>query len=312
MYAGPVIDAHHHLWDLSMDRHRWLSPGGSAGPLAALAPVAETYRVDDYRRDAAGQNVVATVHVEALWSGDPAEETRWLDTLDKGDGVALRYVANARLGTPAAARLVEAAAVNPRVVGVREVLSHHPDPAKSLAADPDLAARPGWRRDLRRVRDRGLHLELLMNPRQAGAVVDLARAFPDLLIVVDHGGSPIDRDADGMARWRDALRRLGAEPNVALKLSHPGAYDPGWTPASLRDAVRFGLDRFGPARAMFGTDAPVSRLVGTLAEVCAAMRAAVADLSFGEQRALFFGNARRVYGLDEVADPFTAGASPAP
>ena len=84
MYAGPVIDAHHHLWDLSMGRHRWLSPGASAGPLAALAAIAEIYLVDDYRRGATGQNVVATVHVEALWFGDPAEETRWLDTLDKG------------------------------------------------------------------------------------------------------------------------------------------------------------------------------------------------------------------------------------
>ena len=69
---------------------------------------------------------------------------------------------------------------------------------------------------------------------------------------------------------------------------------------------------FGPGRTIFGTDAPVSRLVGAFPDLCASLRAAVADLGLDEQRALFFDNARRVYGLGEVSDSVTAGASPAP
>ena len=26
LYGGPVIDPHHHLWDLSLGRHPWLRP----------------------------------------------------------------------------------------------------------------------------------------------------------------------------------------------------------------------------------------------------------------------------------------------
>ena len=76
-YRGPTIDAHHHLWDLAMDRHPWLRPtGGEIKALGDLAPIQRNYLVDDYRRDAANQNVVASVHVEAAWdrSDDPLAE----------------------------------------------------------------------------------------------------------------------------------------------------------------------------------------------------------------------------------------------
>ena len=80
LYDGPIVDAHHHLWDLSMGKHPWLSPN-SAVPLPGLEDLRHDYLVDDYLRDSARHNVVATVHVEALWdAADPLGETRWLET----------------------------------------------------------------------------------------------------------------------------------------------------------------------------------------------------------------------------------------
>ena len=68
LYRGPIIDAHIHLWDLGMDRHPWLRPtGGAIQALGDLAPIRRNYLVDDYRRDAANQNVVAAVHIGAAW-----------------------------------------------------------------------------------------------------------------------------------------------------------------------------------------------------------------------------------------------------
>ena len=93
-YDGPIIDAHHHLWDLSLDRHPWLSASrGARGGLGDLAPLRRNYLPEDYRRDAARHNIVASVHVEAGWADDDClGETRWLETLDKTDRVAARYV----------------------------------------------------------------------------------------------------------------------------------------------------------------------------------------------------------------------------
>jgi predicted TIM-barrel fold metal-dependent hydrolase len=69
LYRGPIVDAHIHLWDLSLRRHPWLDPSDTH-PLGELGPIRRDYLPPDYRADAAGQNVVAAVHVEAGW--DPA------------------------------------------------------------------------------------------------------------------------------------------------------------------------------------------------------------------------------------------------
>jgi predicted TIM-barrel fold metal-dependent hydrolase len=92
MYSGPIIDAHTHLWDLSMNKHAWLSPSdGSVQALGGLEKLRRNYLVEDYLRDSANQNIVGSVHIEALWDAtDPVGETRWLETLDKSQGVAIR------------------------------------------------------------------------------------------------------------------------------------------------------------------------------------------------------------------------------
>ena len=85
LYRGPIIDAHCHLWDFGMDRHPWLRPtGGAIQALGDLTPIRGNYLVNDYRRDAPNQNVVASVHVEAGWdrADDPLAEIQWLETLD--------------------------------------------------------------------------------------------------------------------------------------------------------------------------------------------------------------------------------------
>ena len=68
MYDGPIIDPHHHLWDLSMGKHPWLLPADNAvQALGGLDDLRRNYLVRDYLKDSAGYNVVATVHIEALW-----------------------------------------------------------------------------------------------------------------------------------------------------------------------------------------------------------------------------------------------------
>lgn len=298
MYDGPIIDAHHHLWDYGMGKHRWLMPvEGAVEALGSLAPIRRDYLPADYLKDAEGHNVVATVHIEALWQEDDAlGETSWLEGLDKSQGVALRYVARAPLGTPAARDVIAGQAAVKRVVGIRGILSHHPTlPQKSFIQRPDLAYDKDWRRDIGLLGESGLHLELMMYPYQAEGVFDLAQAFPRLQIIVNHCGSPIDRDKAGMQRWRDALKRVASRPNVVLKISNPGAYDHDWTPDSIRAVVQDCLDAFGIERAMFGTDYPVAALQMSYDEIYQNFKEAVAHLPDSDQRALFHDNARRFY-----------------
>lgn len=300
-YGGPVIDPHHHLWDLSLGRHPWLEKARATGGemvYGSLAPILKDYGIAEYRADAARQDIVATVHVEAGWSdAHPLEESRWLDGLDRSCGIARRHVARVPLDSPDVIRLLETEVANPNVVGIRDIVSWHPEPAKSFAPRPHRMVDPAWRRGLAHLARLGLVFDLMLYPWQMDEAVDLVRAFPDTLFALNHAGSPADRSVEGTALWRSGLRALGREPNVRLKISDLVAYDNDWTLESLRPVIEHALDCFGPARAMFASDFPVAGLHASFDEVYEVFRTVAAPLSLDEQRALFFMTANETYRL---------------
>jgi predicted TIM-barrel fold metal-dependent hydrolase len=303
LYDGPIIDPHHHLWDLRLARHPWLAAAAaSRGGLGDLGPLRRNYLPRDYRRDAARHNVVATVHVEAGWtSEDCIGETRWLESLDKTGGVAQCYVVHVPLASPEAPALIDAQASFPRVVGVRDILSWSEDPARRFAARSDLMNAPNWRAGLRRLAPLGLVFDLMVFPGQLVDAATLARDFREQLFVLEHCGSPIERDRDGMRRWRDGLAMLAQAPNVSIKISDLVAYDHDWTLDSLREVVLHCVECFGARRAMFASDFPVAGLHATFDEVYDSFKAIASEFSEDEQRALFFDNARRVYRMDDIS-----------
>ncbi|MCP3476835.1 amidohydrolase family protein [Bradyrhizobium sp. CCGUVB1N3] len=299
-YDGPIIDAHHHLWDLSLGRHHWLAvSAGQRGGLGDLASLRRNYLPEDYRRDAVRQNVVGSVHVEAGWASDDClGETRWLETLDKTNRIADRYVVHVPLASAQAPALIEAQARFSRVVGVRDILSWSEDPARRFAARGDFIDDPQWRSGLARLKSHELAFELMVFPDQLAQAEKLERDFPNQLLVLNHCGSPIDRDPEGMLRWRKALASLGRAPNVSIKISDLVAYDHHWTLESLAEVVLHCLECFGVARAMFASDFPVARLHASFDEVYEAFKTIVSQLSADEQTALFFANAARFYRFD--------------
>lgn len=298
-YDGPLIDAHHHLWDLSMNRHPWIAPTGGLAALGDLAYLRKNYLPEDFAADSAGQNIAASVFVEAHWdrSRDPLEEVEWLDGIDKPDGIAAAYVAFADLVCDKAESTIERLRTHRRVKGVRETIRWHPDPKMSWAPK-DLPDDPRWRHGVACLARNGLLLELLVYPWQAETVRDVARALPDLPIVVNHCSSPMDRDEAGIERWRRGLKTLAEAPNVRMKLSNFPKYadDPSFEAA--RTVVMRCIDAFSPERCLWASDYPVARKAIDYPTYVRWARDAVSALSMEEQRAVLCGNAATLYGID--------------
>lgn len=292
-YNGPIIDAHHHLWDLRLGRHPWLAWSGRG---EGLAPLQRNYLIDDYLEVSADTRIVATVHVEANWDpSDPLGETEWLDGLERPSGIAARYVAYASLAAPNAAEILERQAAHERVAGIREILSWHPDPAKARISDPELMNSAPWRAGLALLARHDMTFDMLISPWQLDTARTLAMEHPAITFVINHCGSPMDRDAEGMTRWREGLLELAEAPNVVVKISDPVAYDPAWTRSSLADVILHCIDCFGPERCMFASDYPVSALHIAFGEWLTVFSSIVADFSEDEKRSMFFDCARKVY-----------------
>ena len=298
IYSGPIIDPHHHLWDLGMKKHPWLANEPGRESLGDLGPLLKNYLPENYRHDARNQNVVATVNIEASWESDDClGETRWLETLDKSAGVAARYVARVPLERSDAPALIEAQAEFSRVVGIRDILSWDPDPSRRFAARDGLMDDPAWRAGLGELARHGLSFDLMVFPRQLAAAARLASDFPQLQFVLNHCGSPIDRDAEAMEFWRRGVRALAERENVAIKISDLVAYDHDWTLESLRPVVMHCIDCFGVSRSMFGSDFPVTGLHASFDETFDSFKTIVEDLSADDQSALFHDNAARLYRI---------------
>ena len=157
---------------------------------------------------------------------------------------------------------------------------------------------------LRVLQARGLVYEVVaVYPLHLGHVPTLARACPDLAIVIDHLAKPPIRDGD-LAAWAADLRAAAAFPNVHAKVSglNTAADWAAWRAEDLVPAIEVALEAFGPGRLMFGSDWPVAILAGDYAKVWAETSGALDILGLGpaEREAILGGTAARVYRLGDA------------
>ena len=279
----PVVDAHHHLWDLRVRDQDWIT-----GP--ALAPLRRDFLLADYRRLADAHGVTASVVVQTVTG--PGETPELLALATASDLIS-GVVGWTDLTAPDIADRIAALAElpgGPKLVGLRHQVQSEPD--------PDWLTRPDVLRGLAAVARAGLVYDLVITSGQLGQAIRAAAAVPDLRFVLDHLGKP--PIASGRTEpWAADLRRLAALPNTVAKLS--GLVTEAdwrlWQVADLRPYAEVALDAFGPARLMFGSDWPVCTLAASYPDVLAAARDVTADLSPAERKDVFSGTATSAYRL---------------
>lgn len=297
----PIIDPHQHLWDFTRQHYTWLMDSPlPLNPAGDCAPIARPYGVEDYLADVAGWNVVGTVHVDAgADAAQAVDETRWLEEIANTQGMPNGIVAFAALDRPGAeveAVLSDHVAASSRVRGIRQIINWHRDPARTYTPR-DLLQDDVWRAGFGLLCKYDLSFDLQIYPSQMSEAARLAARHPDTQLILNHAGMPTDRDADGLAAWREGMALLAAQPNVAVKISGLAMIDRTWTTDSIRPFVLTAIDLFGPNRAMFASNFPVDRLYGSFSRHYSAYDAITADFSESERRQLFSETARAIYRL---------------
>lgn len=297
----PFIDAHIHLWDLAHIRYDWLSPPFSDdGPNGSVEAIARNYGVAEYRAALARWNVVGAVHVDAGAAAQSAlRETQWLDGLAAIEGLPTGIVAFAALHDPDVDALLSAQAAHQRVKGIRHIVNWHGDTQRTYGP-VDLTRDPAWQAGYALLARHGLSFDLQCYPGQMPGLVPLIARHPDVPVIINHIGMPVLSDADGIGEWRRGMQALARLPHVAVKLSGMGFIRRDWTQDMIAPFIRETIDLFGVERCMFASDTPTDTLFAPVDRTMDAYHAIVADLPEADRRALFAGNANRLYrlGLD--------------
>src|SRR6266542_968585 len=206
----------------------------------------------------------------------------------------LPWMTAAQAVTDRADERLDELAAEPKLRGIRHLIHDEEDPHWILQSSV--------LESLELLEQRGLIIELpAVFPRHLGDVPELARAFPQLRIVIDHlGKPPLGRDIFG--RWATELATAAENPNVAAKISGLNtattAHD--WDAAALRPAVQVAVEAFGPDRLLCGSDWPVALLNGDYDRVWRETRRVVELVAPANAEAVLAGTARRLYELDRV------------
>lgn len=145
----PIVDAHHHLWDLQGHlTYPWMTSGEHAyqGDNSAFR---RSYLPEEFRRDTALHNVIATVHIEAECDrAKQVAETEWLSGIARTHGMPNAIVAHAWIDTPDAEEIILRQKAFPLVRGVRTKPIISKGPNDSVRGQPRSMQDPNWRRGL--------------------------------------------------------------------------------------------------------------------------------------------------------------------
>jgi len=295
----PIVDAHHHLWDLEALHYPFLDDAVEADFfLGDYASIRRDYLPEDYRRDSANQNVVATVHVEAECDrAMQVAETRWLAAINARHGFPDAIVAHAWFDRPDTEAVLAAQAEFPLVRGIRSKPVTTPAPEAMRPGAPGTMQDPKWLAGFALLEKYDLSWDLRVPCWHLEEAAEVARAFPATRIVLNHTGFPWDRSENGLALWRRGMRALAARPKVHVKISCLCLPDGPWTLAGNRDIVLETIDIFGVERCMFASNYPVDGLRAGFDLIYNSFKAIVADFPRADRERLFATNAAAFYRI---------------
>ena len=316
----PIVDPHHHLCHAG----HW---GELMGPY--LAP--------QLLEDMTGShNVVKSVFVDCLANYDSEREPH-LQPVGETAFVAGEADATDAAGGPTIAGIVGHADM---LLGddVEEVLAAHDEAgggrfrgirhATGLDSSDEIhdshhgsfehmMGTPEFRAGVRKLAGMGFSFDAWLFHPQLPELAELARAVPEVTIILNHLGGPLGVGPYGQARdqaradWRASMRLVATCENVVLKVGGIGLdvyFGMGWTEADVPpgseeaaaywgDDVRFCIDTFGPDRCMFESNFPVDRQTLSYPVLWNALQIMAAGYTDAEQDALFYGTATRAYRL---------------
>ena len=316
----PICDPHHHFWvsrPEPADYQRYLLPELTADVTS-------------------GHNVRSTVfievHCEYRTDGPdemkPVGEVEYVQRIadDSATGqhgitraaAAIIGHADLKLGEAVRPVLEAMQAASPdRFRGVRHSVGWDVSPELANRDIKGALSTSGYRAGAQVLAGMGLILENSLYFHQLSELAELARAVPDLTIVLNHIGGLLrvgpyaNRDDEVLPEWRRGVAEVAQCPNIIMKLGGVGQLRYGYYWHERETAIGSGelaealgplmnhcIQQFGPDRCMFESNFPVDKVSYSYNVVFNAFKLLSQGYSASERAAMFHDTAARVYNIN--------------
>jgi len=273
------IDTHQHFWEYSKERYPWIGEG--------MEVLAQDRLPADLNPVLEANGIEGTIAVQAR---QVVAETEALLTMAEEYDFIRGVVGWVDLRSPDVEAQLERFRDRAKMVGIRHVVQDEPDDQFVLRDD--------FMRGIGKLKAYELVYDILIFPHQLPAAIELARRFPDQVFILDHMAKPSIKDRQ-MSPWENDIRKLASFENVSCKISGmvTEADWHNWTVEDFTPYMDAVLEAFGAERLTIGSDWPVCTLAGQYGSVISIAADFIAQLSDNEQKAIWEGNPKRIYGL---------------
>ena len=298
----PIVDAHHHLWDLNNEhtKYSWLMVKEGEAFFGDYAAIRKSYLLEDYIKDAQNQNLIKSVHVQAEHDDDkPINETAWLQSLADNHSSKLpnAIVAFADFSKNNIVEILDGHQEYKNTKGIRQILSFNKEEPKYSHASEDFMKNTTWVENFKNIRNRNLSFDIQIYKHQMQDAADLANKYDDVLFILNHTGEPCYQTEEYIQSWEENMKKLAKCENVAAKISGLGMFDPQWTIDSTRIFVEKTIQIFGIDRCMFASNFPVDKIFNTFDNYWESFKEITKNYSENDKKLLFSSNAEKFYRI---------------
>ena len=328
----PICDPHHHLWDT----------GYEPGVAFRAEQVANRYLLDEILADtSSGHNVVSTVFIEcaSMYKAEGPDALRPVGETEFVNGIAAMSASGQYGKTRIAAGIVGFADLNlgaavgevldahisagcDRFRGIRHAGGYDENPSVRNSHTnpfPGMFADATYREGFAELAPRRMSFEGWCYHKQIPELTDLARAFPDTTIILNHFGGPLGigpyegTRKEYFTQWRADIEALAECENIVAKLGgiNMKVNGFGWhkndkpptseeLAAATRDYYDHCIETFGANRCLFESNFPVDKVTCSYNVLWNTFKRIASGCSADEKAALFHDTAARVYRTEGI------------
>lgn len=290
-----IIDAHHHLWDLSVFPYSWLN---QPHPIGDISNIRKNYLINDFLEDSKNLELIKSVHIQCHGGNNsPVEETEWLQSIADKNMFPHGIVVYSDLLTKNIEAEIEKHCSFKNTRGLRYLLNFDSNNPGDSFAPEEVLVNSLWQENYSLLKNYNLSFDVHLWPQQYSYAYKLFKKNPNILNIINHAGTPKKRDKEYLDFWRIELKKIASLDNTAIKISGLGMFDQQWSTESIKPIVLDCIEIFGIDRCFFATNFPVDKLFSSYEKIWTSYFDITKNFSDNEKNKLYYKNAEKFYRI---------------